>query len=212
MNIYSIYKATNNITNKCYIGFDSNWPTRKSQHKRAALISKKPYTFYNSIRKHGWDNFTWEIIYQSKDKLHTLEYMENYFICQFNSFTNGYNMTTGGESGLLSNEVKKKISDKLKGRSLSDITKNKMKGRMPWNKGLTGKPLTEEHKQKLITANKTRKHNKHSEATKQIIKEKRANQIMVPRVKKECPHCHRMIDISTINRWHMDNCKLIKQS
>jgi len=32
MNIYSIYKATNKITGKIYIGFDSNWPKRKKRH------------------------------------------------------------------------------------------------------------------------------------------------------------------------------------
>lgn len=34
-----------------------------------------------------------------------------------------------------SEEVKKKISEKLKGRKLSEETKAKMRGRTPWNKG-----------------------------------------------------------------------------
>ena len=33
MSIYSIYKATNKITRKSYIGFDSNWPRRKNTHR-----------------------------------------------------------------------------------------------------------------------------------------------------------------------------------
>ena len=31
--IFSIYKATNLINDKCYIGFDSNWPNRKNIHE-----------------------------------------------------------------------------------------------------------------------------------------------------------------------------------
>jgi group I intron endonuclease len=96
MNIYSIYKSTNIITGECYIGFDSNWPRRKKYHKR---FSKKQnnYKFYNAIRKYGWDNFEWEVIYQSKDDRHTLNTMENFFIIEYNSFNNGYNSTLGGD-------------------------------------------------------------------------------------------------------------------
>jgi hypothetical protein len=36
MNIYSIYKATNIKNSKSYIGFDSHWPKRRSEHKSAA--------------------------------------------------------------------------------------------------------------------------------------------------------------------------------
>ena len=50
-----------------------------------------------------------------------------------------------------SKETKRKLSKALKGRSLSEETKRKMKGRIPWNKG---KSLTEEHKQKLRGARK----------------------------------------------------------
>jgi len=99
-NIYSIYRATNLITEKCYIGFDSNWPKRKSEHKSAAIRDKGFNKFYNSIKKYGWESFTWEVIYQSCDGLHCLNTMESYFISEYNSYHNGYNSTKGGESGL----------------------------------------------------------------------------------------------------------------
>lgn len=122
MRIYSIYKATNIKNGKCYIGFDSNWPARQKEHKRDAVGSD--LIFHKAIRKHGWDNFTWEVIYQSKDGDHTLNVMESYFIslyCShvFSPNSNGYNMATGGGGtlGMVHTEAtKRKISNSKKGK------------------------------------------------------------------------------------------------
>ena len=118
MNIYSIYKATCIITNQCYIGFDSDWPNRKKSHKRE---SKKDNNikFYNAIKKYGWDNFEWEVIYRSKDGGHCLNVMEEYFINEYDSMKNGLNTTPGGNRGpILSGEDNgmfgKTHSDKVK--------------------------------------------------------------------------------------------------
>lgn len=98
MNIYSIYKATCIVTNQCYIGFDSNWPNRKKSHKRE---SKKDNNikFYNAIKKYGWDNFEWQVIYRSQDGEHCLNVMEEYFINEYDSMKNGLNTTAGGNRG-----------------------------------------------------------------------------------------------------------------
>ena len=133
MNIYSIYKSTCIITNQSYIGFDSNWPNRQKIHKS---FSKKPKThFQRALMKYGWNNFKWEVIYQSKDKEHCLKVMEPYFIKEYNCFEHGYNMTLGGEGTFgkkLSHESKLKISTANKGKSTtlglkhSQETKNKI--------------------------------------------------------------------------------------
>ena len=120
MNIYSIYKATNKINHKVYIGFDSNWPSRQKEHKRDCK-SKLQIVFYRAIQKYGWDNFEWEVIYQSLDAVHTLNVMENYFITLCNSCitfknSNGYNMTLGGEGTLGS---KRNIAFKKKRSALA---------------------------------------------------------------------------------------------
>lgn len=98
MTIYSIYKATNILNGKSYIGFDSNWPKRKSEHRGAAVRDTTYNKFYNAIKKHGWENFVWEILYQSKDLDHCLNEMEPFFICYYDTLSNGYNSTHGGES------------------------------------------------------------------------------------------------------------------
>lgn len=106
--IYSIYKATNTINGKVYIGFDSNWPKRKQRHLSDSSNEKSKGfndVFHKAIRKYGKENFDWQIIYQSKDSKHCLKSMEEYFIKENNSYiyfnnSNGYNMTLGGEGML----------------------------------------------------------------------------------------------------------------
>ena len=113
MNIYSIYKATCLTTGKSYIGFDSNWPQRMWEHKCYSR-NKKNNKFYNAIRKYGLDDFEWSVIYQSKDRKHTLKEMETFFIKQYDSMKNGYNSTLGGEGqfGTKHNETQKQTVSK----------------------------------------------------------------------------------------------------
>lgn len=95
MIIYTIYKIVNRITGKVYIGFTSDFRRRISQHKTNSKT--KQSKLYSSMRKHGLENFSYEIIYQSKDEKHCLIEMEPYFITENDSFNSGYNMTSGGD-------------------------------------------------------------------------------------------------------------------
>jgi group I intron endonuclease len=97
MSIYSIYKITNNVTGKIYIGFCSNFKKRIYRHKYNAFTLKKEQYLYNSMRKYGLENFSFEEIYSSKDKDHCLFEMEPFFIKEYNP---EYNMTKGGEGCL----------------------------------------------------------------------------------------------------------------
>nr|QMP83740.1 MAG: hypothetical protein [Caudoviricetes sp.] len=147
MNIYTIYRAVNVINGKSYIGFDSNYPKRIKTHQRDC---KKPKTiFHKALRKYGFENFDWQILYQSYDELHTLNEMEKYFIIEYNTFyfsenSFGYNMTLGGEGWLGSKhkeESNLQISRKKKEywNSLSDderenlILINKISSKNYWD-------------------------------------------------------------------------------
>ena len=63
-----IYKVTNKINNKNYIGITSNpIDVRKRQHK---YNSKNPkYIFHKAILKYGWENFIWEILEEGEFNL-----------------------------------------------------------------------------------------------------------------------------------------------
>ena len=166
MNIYTIYKATNTINGKSYIGFDSDWPTRQAAHKRNS--TNRYSCFYSAIRKYGWEAFEWTSLYQSTDKDHTYYVMEEYFIRAYNTHTdngNGYNMSYGGDGGNRSIETRRKMSESAKNRSpehKANLKGQWEKGCTPWNKGMGGvwkrseefkenlrKPKSEEFKQNL---------------------------------------------------------------
>lgn len=110
MDIYSIYKATNTITGKIYIGFTGNFAKRVKSHYRRSRNKKHTYKLYESIRKYGWEAFVWEEIYQSTDDHHTKNVIEPLLIAEYDSYHSGYNSTLGGDGG--------------RGRFTSDYTKS----------------------------------------------------------------------------------------
>jgi group I intron endonuclease len=104
MKIYTIYKATNVMTDKVYIGFTSRTLKRRiAGHKRDAFSHGSENKFHTSIREFGWHSFIFEEIYQAKEDLppkqsHTFKIMEDYFIQEHNSIIDGYNTCKGGGS------------------------------------------------------------------------------------------------------------------
>lgn len=96
-----IYKITNNINNKIYIGQTiKERPTdRFSQHRYLArhFEQEKSISYlHQAMAKYGVDNFTFEVIENiENDKLNE---REQYWITQYNSLVpQGYNLTIGGE-------------------------------------------------------------------------------------------------------------------
>ena len=129
MIIYSIYKVVNKVNGKVYIGFTSNFDARKKSHQKIIKNPKYTSVFHNSLRKYGWESFEWKVIYQSKERKHTLEVMEPLFIEQYNSFNDGYNMTFGGEGnlGFFHNEKTKDIiGSRTRGKKLPESHKQKI--------------------------------------------------------------------------------------
>jgi len=132
--MFYIYKITNTINNKSYFGLTSNPEKRFIQHYTESYNKSQPSyntIFHRAIRKHGWHNFTKEIIYQSYYENHIKE-SEEYFIREHNThyrFGFGYNMTYGGEGtkGIFRNKtVRKNMSNAQLGKKKSQETKNKL--------------------------------------------------------------------------------------
>lgn len=97
MNIGYIYKITNNINGKVYIGQTSK--TIEERWRRHIYDSirenRKNYSLQNAILKYGEDNFLVEEI--EKCETSKLNNREIYWIAYYDSYHNGYNETLGGE-------------------------------------------------------------------------------------------------------------------
>ncbi len=98
--MFRIYKITNKVNGKLYIGFTSLFvDERLQQHFKDAMRGKSKSPLHKAMKSYGTEHFCIEEIYISKDENHTLNEMEAYFIKQFNSMVkvgNGYNVQPGG--------------------------------------------------------------------------------------------------------------------
>lgn len=137
-----IYRATNSLNGKSYIGYDSSWPRRKSVHLWEAKSKSTGVVFHQALKRYGSKNFKWEVLYESDDADFTLNIMEGYFIKLYNTHYkhggSGYNMSYGGEGQT--------------GFKHSDQTICKFKRRIPWNKGIKTGPQLKSHRIKAGNA------------------------------------------------------------
>lgn len=162
-----IYKTTNLVNNKIYIG--------KRIFTKDKFFNNKYYgsgkLLKEAIIKYGLDSFNREVLEEVDNEL--LEEREVYWIKFYNSnnLEIGYNLTIGGNSkygrkiGNMSNETKKKISESVskylvenghpfQDKNHSDETKEKIKNK------LKGRKLTNEHIRKLADGHRGLKYNK----------------------------------------------------
>ncbi len=163
-----IYKITNRINGKVYIGQTTKslrwrWQCHCSKSKGCPLLKR-------AILKHGRENFTVEQIDTACTR-EELDAKEIYWIKFYDSMNRdkGYNLTSGGESKKsYSEETRRRMSESHKGQTLSEETRIKMscsrKGhivsditRKKMSDSAKGKVLSEETRRKLRMIFKGRK-------------------------------------------------------
>ena len=143
--VYCIYRITNKLNGKTYIG----------QHKYKKLNDNymgSGIHIKRAIKKYGKENFAKEILYSRIQYKETADDMERFAIAKERVLGKAeYNITPGGQGGALhkgmhhSEKTKKKISEAMKGKN------NPRYGKPAWNRG---KHLSEETKRKLSEAKK----------------------------------------------------------
>lgn len=118
-----VYKATNRVTGKCYVGITQQRLLRRmADHRNKAADLCTP--FARSIQKHGFDAFEW-VVLQSATTRAELASAEKDWIQHLSCIApHGYNVTAGGDGGLpgvrRSDNTRNKIRVALKGRTHSD--------------------------------------------------------------------------------------------
>jgi len=159
-----IYKITNKIDNKVYIGqtigdLERRWKTHLNTGSNCRYLK-------SAINKYGVDNFEFKLVCITFDN--QLDDMEIKYIEQYNCLVpDGYNLRLGGNSGRHNAETKQKISETLKKRYDNGLIHSKPQ---------LGKPHSEIHKKKLSEANKGKRRSQ--ETINKMILSRRKNKII----------------------------------
>lgn len=98
--MFYIYKITNIVNNKVYIGQTNNHLNRWYRHKRSAILKDKTLLITKAMAKYGIDNFTYTVIAAAETR-ELINAAEIFYIKYYNSrnMSYGYNIATGGAFG-----------------------------------------------------------------------------------------------------------------
>ena len=139
----TIYKITNLINNKSYIGQSVLPKKRWQQHCNDANAHYDDYPIHNAIRKYGKKNFSFEIIEWTKD----YNTREKELIKHYNTIApNGYNVVEGGANAVLvgENNGRNTISSSEVSLIILDLQDNKLSDRQIATKyGTTDKIISD---------------------------------------------------------------------
>lgn len=142
-NNYYVYKHTNKINGKVYIGITCQKPKQRWGGNGYRYSEQR---FGYAISKYGWDGFKHEILYEGLSETQA-KIIEVSLIHYYKS-TNpkyGYNVSEGGD--IVSEETRKKISEANKGAN------NPNYGKRGAETSMYGRTHTEEAKAKISEAN-----------------------------------------------------------
>ena len=173
--MYYIYRITNKINGKTYIG-QHKYKKLDDDYMGSGVLLARAY------KKHGIENFAKEILYSNIQYKETADDVERFAIAKERALGKAeYNIADGG-SGVAgykhSEETKHKLSEAHRGKKQSEESKRKISEALKgndWNKGRKRPSLTEEHRRKLAEARRGKpgpmKGKHHSEETKKKISE-----------------------------------------
>ena len=94
MESYLIYKHTNKVNGKCYIGQTCEVNNPASRWRSGTGYARQP-KFYRAIKKYGWEMFEHSILEYCQSQAQA-NFRECYWIAHFDSVNKGYNSSTGG--------------------------------------------------------------------------------------------------------------------
>ena len=152
-----VYKITNTVNNKAYIGISIHEPEKR--RIREHLSGKGNRVIARAVKKYGRDAFTYEIL-EANVFDEFLPELEVAYIANFNTVVpHGYNLTYGGEGGgIPSEETRRKLSKASKGRKLPPRSAEHRRKLSESKKGeknyFYGKTLPAEHRRKISESQK----------------------------------------------------------
>ena len=145
---------------KSYIGqtIEDNVENRWGKNGNGYLRGESDHKMARAIRKYGWNSFSHKVLLTiecetPEELVFWLDEWEKYYIWLYDSFYNGYNSTTGGSNGIMCEESKRKLSESHKGKPLSEEHKQKISETMKNMSEETKRKMSESHKGKHAGGN-----------------------------------------------------------
>lgn len=177
--MYTIYRITNKINKKSYIGYTIETPPEKrlKRHIRSAKRGSQTH-LHRAMRKDGIENFYFDPLCWGENHWGGLSIAEPLLI---ELFPHKYNMTKGGEGS--------------PGRIVSQKTREAARQRQI---GIPRPPHIQEFLRTVCKGvPKSPKHRQAISVAKMNVKNPRVG----------CPHCLVVGDGGNMRRWHFENCK-----
>jgi len=214
MTIYTVYKVTNLINKKFYIGVHKTEDPEDSYFGSGVAIK-------SAIKKYGKENFKKEILYSNLSMEEAYKIESEIVDEKFTNNPRTYNMKLGGFGGGIphTQETREALSEKYKGsgnpfygkRHSSNFIK-KLKQQTGTSNPNYGNRYShsEETRRKISESGLGRKH---SNETKEKISQSNKGQIpwskgkTFKQTKIKCPHCNKIGGAANMKRYHFDNCK-----
>lgn len=162
---------------KKYIGITKLKPKDRWKNGKSY---KNCVLFERAIQKYGWNNMQHKILFANLTK-EEAEQKEMELIAKYKSNDSkyGYNIENGGHINCVSDETKKKISEKTKEAMQRPEVKRKMSiAQRNRISPLKGRKLSDEHKQKLSLAHKGKGHKLKQETKEKLRHNKKCKPIL----------------------------------
>lgn len=214
-----IYKTTNNVNNKIYIGYHFQ---DQNPHEFDGYLGSGEKLLL-AIKKYGSANFSRETLFVFDNEKVALEKELELVNESFIKRNDVYNITLGGgippsHKGIPKTENhKRKIGDAQKGKIIGNSTRQRIKEALVGKKRGKRDPKIVEKIAKSLTGHQ---HNEHSKQKMSLnhwdcagknnpCHGKKGNEHPAFGTKRQlimCPHCHKDVPVNVAKRWHFDNC------
>lgn len=157
MTFFGIYKITNKVNGKMYIGQHATDDLDDGYLGSGAIMQR-------AIKKYGEEAFTKEWL-EFAENAEDLNYLERMYVDEeWLARPDVYNLVLGGSSHPQPSSIRKRISTTLKGHFVSEETREKI------GAATKGRKCSNETKAKMSEAHKGRKLGPLSEETKQKLR------------------------------------------
>jgi hypothetical protein len=206
---YLIYKITNTIDRKIYVG------KHKTTDVDDNYMGSGKY-IHRAISKYGIENFTKEILFQFDNEADMNAKEAEIVTEEFCLREDTYNIALGGKGGwdvtksktaflgkTHSIETRKKIAESSRNKIVSEETREKIrvhnrtneKRKESLSKAFTNVQKSDEHKQNI------------SNSLKEYFKNNPGHAKGIKKPIVLCPNCGKSGSPNNMSRWHFENCK-----